>query len=356
VVSDMRMPEMDGAVLLNHVRERFPGVVRLILSGQSDHDMLIKSVGPTHQFLSKPCDADTLKATVVRAGALRTLLADEQLKAVVSGIRTLPSVPGLYTQLLDVLREPDSSLQEVARIISSDVAMTAKVLQLVNSAFFGLRRHIDGLSQAITYLGLDTIRAIVLTAGAFAGFEEAQQGKEVAETLYLHSMLVGDLAVRITKTVTGDKGMISNALMAGMLHDVGKLVFAAELPDTWRAAVRVSREQRLLPVEAERRTCGVTHAELGAYLLGLWGLPDPIVEAVAFHHAASRCPSRTFSALTAVHAANALVLGMGQATEADVTGQTDTGYLESVGEAARVPEWQAIAAQVLTEDRERVNA
>lgn len=356
VVSDMRMPEMDGAVLLNQVRERFPSAVRLILSGQSDREMLIKSVGPTHQFLSKPCDADTLKATVVRAGALRERLADEQLKAVVSGIRALPSVPGLYMQLLEVLQQPDSSLQAVARIIGSDVAMTAKVLQLVNSAFFGLRRHIESPAQAIAYLGVDTIKAVVLTAGAFTGFEDSRQAREVAEALYPHSALVGDVAARIVRTVTSDKDMFDIATMAGMLHDVGKLVFAAELPAVWRAAIRASRQRHLSSSEAERQACGVSHAELGAYLLALWGLPDLIVEAVAFHHAPATAPAHTFSALTAVHIANALAYSTVGAADAEVAVQLDMEYLERVGEAKRLPEWQALAAQAVVRDEEQANA
>ena len=197
VVSDMRMPGMDGAELLTKVREICPTAVRLILSGHSEKEMILKSVGPTHQFLAKPCDADTLKATVARACALRELLANEQLKGVVSGVKSLPSMPGLYTQLVEVLQSPDSSLQDVAAIIGGDIGMTAKILQLVNSAFFGLRRHIEGPAQAITYLGLDTVSAVVLTAGAFAEFEDSREATEVAETLYPHSITAGSLAGHI---------------------------------------------------------------------------------------------------------------------------------------------------------------
>ena len=356
IVTDMRMPEMDGAALLSEVRDAHPGVVRLVLSGQSDRTMILKSVGPTHQFLAKPCDADTLKATVARACALRMRLADEQLKAVVSGIRTLPSVPGLYMQLLEVLQEPEASLQDVTHIISRDVGMTAKVLQLVNSAFFGLRRHIESPAQAITYLGMETIKAVVLTAGAFSGFEDSRQAKEVAETLYPHSLIVGELAARIAKSVTDDKSLIDDALMAGMLHDVGKLVLASELPDVWRATLRTMRERQVQSVAAEREACGVSHAELGAYLLGLWGLPDTIVEAIAFHHEPDQCPTQTFSALTAVHAANVLVLANAAQADAPSAVHIDMDYIEHLGLAERVPQWQAIAAEVLSGEEEQANA
>ena len=349
VVSDMQMPEMDGAGLLNRVRERYPGTVRLILSGHSDKEMILRSVGPTHQFLAKPCDADTLKETVIRAYALRELLDSDELKTIVAGIDALPSLPTLYSRLLQVLQSPESSVQEVADIISSDVGMTAKVLQLVNSAFFSLRRHIESPAQAISYLGLDTVQAVVLTAGAFAELGDSREALEIAETLYPHSVKVGGLAGTIARLVSNDKSLIDDSLMAGMLHDVGKLVFVAKLPDVWREANKIAREKKMPIQDAERAASGVSHAELGGYLLGLWGLPNPIVEAVAFHHRPRTCLSQVFSVLTAVHVANELVVGTEAAPDdaparpdAAAT-QLDTEYLEELGVADRVPEWQALA-------------
>ena len=352
VVSDMRMPEMDGAELLNRVRERCPTAVRLILSGHSEREMILKSVGPTHQFLAKPCDADSLKATVARACALRDLLGDEQLKAVVASVKTLPSVPLLYGRLLDVLGSPDGSLQEVAQIISSDVGMTAKVLQLVNSAFFGLRHHIESPAQAITYLGMDTVRAVVLTAGVFSEFEYAETAMVAAEELYPHSISVGSLAGKIARTARADQKLIDDVLMAGMLHDVGQLILAAELPEVWREAVRASSERKMRLHEAERELLGVTHAELGAYLLGLWGLPNPIVEAVAFHHQPSRCLSRAFTVLTPVHAADALVHEMNWGHEEKDAAWIDMAYLNEVGVAGRVPQWWELCRSTRAEERE----
>jgi HD-like signal output (HDOD) protein/ActR/RegA family two-component response regulator len=345
VVSDMRMPEMDGAQLLNTVKERYPGTVRLILSGHSDKEMILRSVGPTHQYLAKPCDADTLKETVIRAYALRDLLESDDLKTIVAGIDTLPSLPTLYTKLVEVLQSPESSVQEVAEIISSDIGMTAKVLQLVNSAFFGLRRHIESPAQAISYLGLDTIQAIVLTAGAFAELGDNREALETAETLYPHSVKVGALAGTVARSVSDDKRLIDDSVMAGMLHDIGKLVFVAKLPNVWREANKMARDDTLAIQDAEQAVSGVTHAELGGYLIGLWGLPNPIVEAVAFHHGPKACLSQAFSVLTAVHVANGLVIGTEAAADGANAGVLDTEYLEELGVADRVPEWRALAEE-----------
>ena len=346
VVSDMRMPEMDGAELLDRVRERCPTAVRLILSGHSDKEMILKSVGPTHQYMAKPCDADNLKATVGQACALRDLLDNEELKAVVARVKSLPSVPVLYGHLLDILQSPEGSLQEVAKIISTDVGMTAKVLQLVNSAFFGLRSHIESPSQAITYLGMDTVRAVVLTASAFSEFEHTPGAKEAAEELYPHSIRIGTLSGQIAKTITTDQKVLDDVLMAGLLHDVGKLILAAKFPDEF-LKVRHSIKDQPQPVyEAERKVLGASHAELGAYLLGLWGLPNPIVEAVAFHHEPSACFSRDFSVLTAVHVANALD-GQANSLPGDSEGgHIDAAYLAEVGVADRVPQWQELCKAI----------
>jgi len=352
VVSDMRMPEMDGAELLNEVRAHCPTAVRLILSGHSDREMILKSVGPTHQFLAKPCDAESLKETVARACTLRDLLADQTLKAVVARISSLPSVPGLYSRLLQVLESPEGSLREVAEIISSDVGMTAKILQLVNSAFFGLRHPIESPSQAITYLGMDTVRAVVLTASVFAEFEGADKAKQAAEDLYPHSIRTGSLSAKIAKMAGADKTLTDDATMAGLLHDVGRLILAAELPDMADAIARNAREQQTPLHEAERKTFGATHAELGAYLLGLWGLPHRIVEAVAFHHTPAACPGRTFTVLVPVHAANVLDREAHPEPGDVHTASLDMTYLEEVGVADRLPEWRELVAAATAKETE----
>jgi putative nucleotidyltransferase with HDIG domain len=350
VVSDMRMPEMDGAELLTRIKERWPGTVRLALSGHSEKEVILRSVGPTHQFLAKPCDADTLKATVARACALRELLANQQLKEVVAGIGSLPSVPGIYSRLADVLESPEASVQDVACIISGDVGMTAKILQLVNSAFFGLRRHVESPAQAISYLGLDTVQAVVLAAGAFAELETSLEAKQLAEALYPHSLKTAKLSGQIARLLSSDKKLIDDALMAGMLHDVGKLVFVSALPELWRRALAMARAKQVPTEDAEREVCGVSHAELGAYLLGLWGLPDPIVEAVAFHHRPSRSYSQGVAVLTAVHAANALVLEAASSPDDTTISRLDESYIEQLGLAEHVPGWRELVAAVQPEE------
>jgi putative nucleotidyltransferase with HDIG domain len=344
IITDMRMPGMDGAALLTAVRDRYPNIVRLVLSGHAQQEMAVRSVGPIHQFLAKPCDAEILKATVTRACALRALLADDRLKRLVSQIATLPSLPALYLAIIEELQSANASAQRVGAIISRDVGMAAKVLHLVNSAFFGLRRHVASPGEAVKLLGLETIKSLVLSVHIFLQVERPRVQGVSMEALWHHSLATGTLARRIAVAESVPGRIADYALMAGLLHDVGKLILISRCTDAYAATLTLARAEHLPLCEAERRTLHSTHAEVGAYLLGLWGLPDPLVEAIAYHHSPGDCPHREMSALTAVHAANALAEGChGLEGDTGLAPTVDEDYLRGLGLSARLPAWQSMA-------------
>ncbi|MDH3602669.1 MAG: response regulator, partial [Candidatus Tectomicrobia bacterium] len=236
VVSDMRMPGMDGAALLTEVRQRHPVAVRLILSGHSDRDMILRAIGPTHQFLAKPCDPATLKNTVSRACMLRDLLPDTALTQMVTGIETLPSIPTVYQQVVEAAQTPESSLDTIGQMIASDLGMTAKTLQLVQSAFFGLQRHLCNPTQAVDLLGLDTVQALVLTAHVFSYVDATTMGGLSLDTLWDHSMAVGTCARQVMQSEASDPTLLEETFTAGLLHDVGSLILATHLPDAYTQA------------------------------------------------------------------------------------------------------------------------
>jgi CheY-like chemotaxis protein len=167
IVSDMRMPGMDGARLLDEVRQRYPQMVRLILSGHSDREMILRAVGPSHQYLAKPCDIETLLATLTRAYALRELLMNEDLRRIITAMQTLPSRPAVYAAVVEAVQSPSVSLEKIGELIQRDIGMTAKILQLVNSAFFGLQRPMSSPVQAVRLLGLETVQALILSGQIF---------------------------------------------------------------------------------------------------------------------------------------------------------------------------------------------
>jgi HD-like signal output (HDOD) protein len=353
VVSDMRMAPMNGIQLLAEVMRRHPQTVRIVLSGQSDRDALLQSVGPAHQCLTKPCDADTLRSTIARACALRELLQGESLKGLISQVSSIPSLPSLYREIVEELQSPDASIRVVGDIIAKDIAMTAKVLHLVNSAFFGLGRHVSSPAQAVSLLGLDTVKALALCAQLFSSFEHLESAGFNLRLLWEHSAAVGALARELaTQQQCGPKS-VDHALLAGLLHETGILVLTANLAQRYGATVTLARRRAIPLWQAEYEMLGTSHGEVGAYLLGLWGLPDPIVEAVAFHHTPRRCLSREFGALAAVHVADALESETRPATDCPEAGALDREYLEDLGVAEQLDSWQetrqALAARSATE-------
>jgi HD-like signal output (HDOD) protein len=348
VVSDMRMPVMDGAQLLSEVQKRYPQIVRIVLSGQSDQEMVLKSVRPAHQYLSKPCNDMILKSAIERSCGLRDMLADNSLKKLLSAIDSLPSLPALYLEILRELQSPYSSMQKVGEIISRDIGMAAKILQLVNSAFFGFRRHIASPAEAAELLGLETIEALVLSVKIFSQFDQSSMRDFAVNQIWAHSLATGVLAKVIAAAEKQERTAIDEAFMAGLLHDAGKLILAANLSQQYKEAISISRQPGNSVLAAERQVFGVTHAEVGAYLLALWGLPISIVEAIAFHHSPGRCPHQEPGVLTAVHMGNSLEHALRGQEDADC--QPEREYLANLGLLQKLPDWQDICRQAFRKE------
>ena len=342
IVVDMRMPFVDGEQMLGQARDLKPGMARIVLSGHAEREAAMRSVGLAHQFLAKPCDADTLRATVSRACELRRLLAEAGLAETVCHLGKLPSLPRLYHAITEEMNREDASLKRVASIIGQDLAMTAKVLQLVNSAFFGLGRRVANIEQAVSYLGVEVIRALVVSQAAFSAFEAADLA--FFQQLWEHSTMTATLAKLIAERESRDPIVHGEALQAGMLHDIGALVLAARLPERYRDVRGYAEQGAGMLASREQEAFGCDHGRIGAYLMGLWGLSDRIVEAIAYHDRPQDCAFRAFSPLTAVHAASALVLEA--VGKAEFESKLDLPYLEAVGCADRLESWREEAKRI----------
>ena len=346
IVSDMRMPGMDGAALLSQVREKFPQVVRIVLSGHTELSTALRVVPVAHQFLAKPCDAEMLRVAVERACHLKALLHDDSIRRTVGALGDLPSLPRTYEALNEALEDPDSSLQAVAKIVEQDVGISAKVLQLVNSAFFGISRSITNVQNAVSYLGINTLRSLVLSVEIFQIFKPQRPIPGFSlEDLQRHARIAAHIAARLPVP----KHLSDVALVAGMLHDVGKLILAWKLPEQFAKLLEMAAKDNGTLHKAEEREYGFSHAEIGAYLLGLWGLPYSVVEAVALHHSPNRVPHQNFDAVSAVYIANLL------ARELEGTGHQDPSEdeldllqeeLSMLGVEQELPHWRAMATEV----------
>ncbi|MFH0785062.1 MAG: response regulator [Pseudomonadota bacterium] len=305
VISDMRMPGMDGAQLLETIQKEHPHTIRIMLTGQADEDSIIRTVGVVHQFLAKPCDPEKLKTILIQAGALQDILSDGRLKNLISQIGTLPSLPAAYAKLQKAMARSDVDLAEVVGIIEQDIAMSVKVMQLVNSAFFGIYKKVESPARAVTLLGLETIKILVLGVEIFSQVKIPKDIFQI-DALWAHSLTVGKIAKAIAGHETEDKDIINSAFLAGILHDIGKLILISHFPEQYRQVLDLTCEQKITLPEAEKAIFGTDQSAVGAYLIGLWGFSTQIVEAVGFNHFLEKYPVSSFTPALAVHVANVL--------------------------------------------------
>jgi putative nucleotidyltransferase with HDIG domain len=336
IVTDMRMPDMNGAEFLARVAQLYPQVVRIVLSGMCDREQSLASAVSAHQFLAKPCDPAALKKAVDRGFGIQATLGNVALKSFISRLKSLPSLPAVYTELVAAAGDPDASVRHLGSIVSKDLAMTSKVLHLVNSSLFGLRRPVLDPGEACVYLGVDTIKALVLSLGVFSQYRGS--GRFSVEELQAHSLRTAALAKQIAAFERFSKADIDEAFLAGMLHDVGKLVLAINCPREYEDCIAAARDANVPILEAEASAFGITHAEAGMYLLRLWGLPDTVTEAVAFHHRPSESGGRQLGSLAMVHVANVWI---GEAEQRPALG-LDAGYLSQFNGGAKTEAWRSL--------------
>jgi HD-like signal output (HDOD) protein len=338
VVADLALPETNGGELLARVRQRHPRTVRLLLCEAPQRELATRYASEAHQLLPRNSSSQALLGALQRGASLHDVLTSERLMQLVGNLKSLPSVPGLYVSLIEAMKNPNSTIESLGEIIARDIGMTARVLQIVNSVVFGLREKITNPGQAATFLGLDTLRSLVLSVGIFSQFEQDEFEEFSVQETWEHSLEVAAFARTILVAERCDKKLLEEGALAGMMHDCGKLVLANNRAARLHAAALISARDGLDRSETERRIFGASHAGLGAYLLGEWGMPSNVVEAVCFHHTPSQCHEQDFGLVTAVHAANCIAHIDLDGPGGAIAG-LDTEYLERLGLARRVPHW-----------------
>jgi putative nucleotidyltransferase with HDIG domain len=335
LVVDAHLAGVGCTEVLFEARRRHPPTARIVLADAGRSGELVQFVAVAHRVLPKPCDPPELLGAIQRAHSLRELLGNAALASVVGRLSSVPALSTLYTRIADALMMPDYSLAAVGELVAQDLGIAAKLLQMANSALVGLRRAATTPTHAVKILGADLTRTLVLTADLFSRYNPSSLRPFSIEALWEHSQKVGEIAGAIALEQRADERVVRESALAGLLHDIGRLTLASQLAGPYKEVLNLIRIENLTAAEAERRVLGTTHAEVGAYLLGLWGLPDALVEAVAWHHNPGGCPGTTFTALTAVHAADAIV-------RAGEGAKPDGGYLARLGLSDRWMHWLAL--------------
>lgn len=351
IVSDMRMPGMDGSQVLHYVKEKYPGMLRFALSGGTDENVTYKITNVAHQFLSKPCDTEMLKSVLEGGSAIIRLLKDERLRSLLTGLSTVPSIPDILIELNSELRKEDPSMKRVGKIIASDIGMTAKTLQLVNSAFFGVPHSVTSPEQAATMLGLETIKALVMTVGVFNTFDADLFPELDIESVWRHGRMTGLAAKKLCEQQGLKESEAETALLAGSIHDAGKIVLASHAPVHYLEVLQKAAEGTAL-LEAERDILNADHAEAGAYVLGTWGLPAPAVMAVALHHQPRQVEGVNPVITAAVHFANAAYHGIHPGGGVNMD-KYDASFIDPLLDASTIKEWEQICHSIMTREKKK---
>lgn len=379
VVSDMRMPGMDGATLLNQVREESPATSRIMLTGHADPEAIARALPALHQLLSKPCTGAALRAAIER-GTADTAPRDARIRAAIGRVDRLPTPPGVYVELTELIRSPSACAAEVARIVGRAPGIAAKILQLVGAACFGGQRTAS-ISQAVAQLGVERLRYLSLSASVFGTVEgEREPIPELSsEELQVGPARVADLAQALISAGAGAAAVggaaasaasartgaasagaasagagaasagappvsVGDAVFAAaLLHDLGQIVLAQGLTGEYRRVLEEARRRGAPLSEVEAELLGATHGDVGACLLGLWGLPEPVVEIVRYHHAPERAPAPLGEAAAAVCFAEAVLAGRAGGAHTAVDAERALAAVEAAGHGASIPAWQAIA-------------
>jgi HD-like signal output (HDOD) protein/ActR/RegA family two-component response regulator len=355
ILVDAQMPRMTGAALLRRVQESNPGIVRILMSGYTGLDMLRTALPLAHQFIAKPCDAQHLKTTLENACGLRKILNRPELRTLVGSSNELPSAPRTYLEIGNALSNPHASTRTIAQIVEKDISLSARVLQLVSSGFYGLPRQVSSIGGALAFLGVDVLKAIVLSIEISKMFPVPRSLPDFSiDALQRRSAAAAQLAKRLL----GHESVGETLLIAAMLQDVGQLVFAARAAQRFSIALSSSARAKTPLYEAELELFGATHAEVGGYLLGLWGLPPKIVHAVG-HHLEPVDGARVFDAAAALYVGNLLSQNPDVPALDKVPARTtaiDLSYLRALGVAHQLEDWRRIAREMIGSSSGRLAA
>ena len=339
VVANYDLPELGGAALLNRLRVANPETLRFIAADAALKEKVMCHVLGGHQFLAVPFDHAALKISIERSLATDYGMSNS-LRELVGRIRTFPAIPSLYVEVVNALQNPNATTVDIGAIIARDMAMTTKLVQVLNSAYFGLSRAVTDPTEAVGILGFETIKSLILTVKLLSQYDKVKPVYFSIDNIWRHSTNVARTAKVMALLETGDTDCSGTAYTAGLMHDLGKVILAANFDDQYHGAHAVARKQQIPLWDVEKDIFGATHGEIGAYMLALWGMPALVVKVAALHHHPLRAGDKTFTALTAVHVANALEYGGNPDADGLPAPVVDLDYLKQLGLEDRVELWR----------------
>jgi putative nucleotidyltransferase with HDIG domain len=336
VISDLVMPEMTGQEFMAAVTREHPETMRIVISAHEDQLTVAQSLMFGHRYFTKPFDFKNLAAVLKRICHLKHQVGSEKLKRVITGLGALPTPPKIYQRLSRAVHSPYSTMEEIGEIVQEDPGLTLKLLQISNSVYFGMARKVVTPMEAVQIVGLEILRALVLCIHAFKFYQDKQLKSISAAELWDHSLRTASAARKLSKYENLSDLACEEAYVSGLLHDIGKLVLAANADEDYQEIMNRSHREGTPVDQIEWEVFGATHAQIGAYLLGLWGLPEPVVSNVELHHSLELNANSGFTPAAAIHIAQFLERSTNRIS------QLDTRFLKQIGVENRLSDWERV--------------
>jgi HD-like signal output (HDOD) protein len=336
LVSDLAMPEMPGGEFLTSVERLYPEIMRVVISGVADELAVARCLMYGHRYFQKPLDIKEIANVVRRVSRHQKVIRSAKVKKIVGRSNVLPTPPETYLRLTELLQDADSPLAEVSRIIESDPGLTTKLLQVVNSAAFGYGSKLTTVEDAVQIAGVEVVRSLLLVIQARNFGEKRLKNKKLLADFWKHSVETGARCRTLARAERLSSTEQANCFTAGLLHDIGKLVLAANDEKEYAELVSTAAREKVPVYKKEFALYDATHADIGAYLLGLWGLPDVIVHSVDHHHSLAAETASDFTPLLCVHLAQNLVPIGNRVAE------LDHKFIDRSGLSGRIAEWEEV--------------
>lgn len=339
IVTDLCMPGMDGVQVLKQTQQSFPDTIRMVLSGQADQKAIWNAIGLAQNYLAKPCDGRTVKKAITQALNMRRFLTCTPLRNIVAQLEFLPVLPEIYDALRAEIDSPSPDIHKAAMLTGLDSGIMTKLLQVANSALFGKPKQISDPEEAALSLGVEGIKALLDCYQSLSHRGDTHILKSRHESIARNSIRMAHICREIVGERTRSIARRTEAYTTGIIHSAGELVLAAYFPEEYERCRSLSRQNKIPIWRVEREIFQVTHAEAGAFLTGLWGLPAAIVEALTYHHTPIESDLKDNSLLTAVHVAEYLAYEYDE-QEDGVACEPDYEYLNRIGEVEHLHKWQ----------------
>lgn len=340
IVVDLTLPLFDGSQILEYVKSRFPSIIRIIFTDCKDINAHLKVVKLAHQFYSKTMEIGKIEQVIQEIYSLHRIIISDKARRILSQVDTIPSLPDIFFELRKHLMDHDCSIRDVGKMIATDVGLTATILKIVNSAYFGVSQKISTPEQAASLLGLELIEALVVTAHLFSSFKV--DPSLPISGIMKHSFQCTQFAKAIAEHQKAPKQTVDAVAIAAMLHDVGRLVFACSFPEKYKNVLNMCDATQRASSEVERDIIGIDHAQAGAYLLGLWGFSHPVVEAVAYHHAPSSYIGNHPGLVGVLHSADILTYELRPADTHEGVEVLDRNFLTKHNLSTSFENWRKV--------------